>query len=427
MSAHIIFASHHKTGTAVLNDVAQTVAQILELDIEKKLSRSRPGHGSSFHEAPDWSRSLHLYQTFDSDAWRAIVSSRETQSRVRLVHLVRDPVETVISGYWYHCRTGDTGTVPIDSEALVQLDTEDGLEVEAAAVLESTIPEMQAAAGAAKDSDRRVLRLGLEAFTDDWEGTLARVWDFLADSSEMYTEDLRDQFLDLASMATPDPEHVTARHSKEVARQIIAESGAAVWDKVRAARASIGYRELCPGVWRREAKTDQWLDKHCESLWPSPPPLPSPSPPPWPPSPPLLPPPPPYPPPAAPPPAPSPPPSPPPPPHPPPRQPPPPPPLPPPGLAEILLDAATALDATAGWAAASMFAICACAFSLSIGRRRQSDWAAVTQEAPPAHPAGRTAPGKAKWVRAQWPPPKRAVGRHAQSCRACGASAPMSF
>ena len=117
MEEHWIFVSHHKTGTVLLDTFMHAVVlPLLRMSIpgvqfEKKLSRNLPGHGSSYHNPPDWKHSrVHLYHVFDPTAWRAIASAGH---RFRLVHLVRDPVELVVSGYWYHMRTDDLGGVPV--------------------------------------------------------------------------------------------------------------------------------------------------------------------------------------------------------------------------------------------------------------------------------------------------------------------------
>ena len=166
---------------------------------EKHLSRSRPGHGSSYHDPPNWHRyALHQYQAFDAASWSAIANGADGQ-RFLLVHMVRDPLEVVISGYCasaaldlstsesrpasallahpeidgsslsttgYHLRVNDRGVVPIDLEELRGLDTQAGLEFEAAADLPSSLLNMQQATDAYR-GDPRVLTIGLEEVVED--------------------------------------------------------------------------------------------------------------------------------------------------------------------------------------------------------------------------------------------------------------------
>eukprot|EP00928_Gymnodinium_smaydae_P091100 TRINITY_DN747_c0_g2_i1.p1 TRINITY_DN747_c0_g2~~TRINITY_DN747_c0_g2_i1.p1 ORF type:complete len:414 (+),score=32.40 TRINITY_DN747_c0_g2_i1:66-1307(+) len=95
-----VFAMHHKAGTAVGELIALQLCTATGRKIYKYTYRETPA---------DCTRCCHvLVKSYleDFDTWMARVTSN---SNGRFAHLVRNPVEMVISGYVYHWRGSESG------------------------------------------------------------------------------------------------------------------------------------------------------------------------------------------------------------------------------------------------------------------------------------------------------------------------------
>jgi hypothetical protein len=153
----------------------------------------------------------------------------------------------------YHLHSSDTQLVSgVSPKILKALSTEAGLERNAAGTLGSTLPEI-ADALAAMRGDGRVLSIGLESFSDDFDATARRIHAFLtAGRPELASQISRDAFVRATRDAqSPRRNHVNSEPNREHARRIIAAShNTALWDRVRAYRSVFGYVEVCADIWR---------------------------------------------------------------------------------------------------------------------------------------------------------------------------------
>ena len=268
------FASHHKTGTILLDAILEPIKGLFNPKLSYRLYYSH-----HIHESVSWSSDVFKYNLIDGQAWARIAHSGH--SGIRVVHLIREPVELCISGYWYHLRSTDTQFVPGVSPAILERhDTESGLELNTRGTLKSTLPEIRSAVEAMKD-DVRVLTIGLEAFGDDYDLTCKRIYDFLMRGNDEFAKKLPlSRFLRATAVGKhpKNSNHVGDLDEKEVARGIIASStNQELWDNVRAYRKIFGYVEVCPGAWRFHGDP---APQECEPSLRQPPPLLSPAPPP---------------------------------------------------------------------------------------------------------------------------------------------------
>merc|ERR1712224_480824 len=97
-----------------------------------------------------------------------------------MVHLIRDPLQTVISGYWYHLNHGQvdtdfmqTGAAYFKNASLIE-----GLQIEAEAQLEGTLKDMSSALKAS-EGDPDILTMWLEDFAHNYTHAAATMWDHL--------------------------------------------------------------------------------------------------------------------------------------------------------------------------------------------------------------------------------------------------------
>lgn len=264
--SHWFIASHHKTGTYLMFELVAAVANLTQppMHVFKKFGKpdSELSGGHNYHIAPPWdsTNAIVEYSLIDATAWRLLVDGGRS---FKLVHLIRDPLELVISGYWYHRFTGDSQVVPCPGcdghPSLVygNLSVERGLEAEAHAELVSTLPEISSTLQLSYD-DPRVLTMGLEEFSDDFEGAVTRLWRFWATGCDEAL--CRTPLAQVLAAAAPanireDPNatasvHVNTEQRKLTARALINKSHNEVWDKVRALRHPFRYEQQCAGTWR---------------------------------------------------------------------------------------------------------------------------------------------------------------------------------
>lgn len=227
---------HHKTGTMLLQEIESTWEEVLG-QVESVTSRTR--HDFLYSNA-------RRYQCLDVTAFNLL-----KKSDYRLVHVIRDPLETVISGYWYHSESYDTQLVPnTGPQVLKHLSLADGLSHEARSEIQSTLSEMSSVVKATQNNEN-VLTISLEDFVDDFNGTTALMFDFLFGKDHIARQDM----IQKASACDEVGNHIQSNHinSKEnyfKAVQHINQSKDPIWSEVRAFRQELGFFEVAPGHFR---------------------------------------------------------------------------------------------------------------------------------------------------------------------------------
>lgn len=178
----------------------------------------------------------------------------------RLVHVIRDPLEIVVSAYLYHRRVWDTHLVPSNVTPNSHERMSTGLVIEAFAQKRSTLAEITEVL-ARIDDDKNTLTLGLEDFIDDFREASKQSLMFLFPSLLYST---RERILNAtithqkSSVATSS--HVTERHAKAIALHAVEQSNQAIWTEIRGLREVFGYISR-PIGWRcrtRHCKRTKW-------------------------------------------------------------------------------------------------------------------------------------------------------------------------
>lgn len=168
---------------------------------------------------------------------------------------MRDPVGMVISGFLYHNHSTDT--IPFldgapGPELYSHMNLRDGLITEAAAELQSTIPDMLETFETSK-KDHRVLTVRLEDFSSDFDGTTRRIFThFLGPYQDKVVSEL------ITAAAAYDisrwshekkiaSHHIARREVKTVAVQVLesllAEHNPYI-EKIYNLRATMGYKHI---------------------------------------------------------------------------------------------------------------------------------------------------------------------------------------
>ena len=80
------FASHHKTGTILLDAILEPIKGLFNPKLSYRLYYSH-----HIHESVSWSSDVFKYNLIDGQAWARIAHSGH--SGIRVVHLIREPVE----------------------------------------------------------------------------------------------------------------------------------------------------------------------------------------------------------------------------------------------------------------------------------------------------------------------------------------------
>lgn len=258
----LVEATHHKAGSHLLAELSGLPRSLKVIGMPLQVD-DRRGHRwhdpvSSFPVSR-----LRQYWAFDAESYTALVSGTQP---FKLVHLIRDPLEMVISAYWYHLRHNDTqvvlGTGPSE---LQSLDTLAGLEKEAAAEFKYSLAHMLASTQV-MSADPRVRTIAFEDFDDDFNGTVSCLYRFLLrpDHPELgklleeaqvanrrtWTRNTGKTLNLLTDMAAVS---VTRASDRVRALQLISNSSNPVWNQVHAMRALLGYVEIKPGVFRRRS------------------------------------------------------------------------------------------------------------------------------------------------------------------------------
>mmetsp|Transcript_17423 Transcript_17423/g.49693 ORF Transcript_17423/g.49693 Transcript_17423/m.49693 type:complete len:321 (+) Transcript_17423:128-1090(+) len=154
-----LFGAHHKSGTILLHRLALILGRVLEQPVCSVAGLQGPcgSFGSSCWQAAG----ARLW--FDCRLSGASLERARSAAggALRAVHIVRDPMGLVLSGYVYHMRGGDGPHTAV----LRRSSLADGLALEAQTALEGPLREMLTAyQEGAKGGDALVVRL--EEFTN---------------------------------------------------------------------------------------------------------------------------------------------------------------------------------------------------------------------------------------------------------------------
>jgi len=171
----ILIGTHHKTGTVLLRHILREVCPMLQW-------RCSVDDVPTTCRTPEQAQTAGLQLCFQQHAIRLKVQDSPTP--YRFVHVIRDPLETMLSGYQYHLKTTERWALRPDKRFhgksyrshLNSLPLAEGLAAELAHSLKDNLKTMPRVLNRTA-SRRCTLTLRLEDFERDWRGTTARLWD----------------------------------------------------------------------------------------------------------------------------------------------------------------------------------------------------------------------------------------------------------
>eukprot|EP00930_Biecheleria_cincta_P051076 TRINITY_DN3623_c0_g1_i3.p1 TRINITY_DN3623_c0_g1~~TRINITY_DN3623_c0_g1_i3.p1 ORF type:complete len:270 (-),score=16.97 TRINITY_DN3623_c0_g1_i3:467-1276(-) len=171
----MLTGAHYKTGTVLMMELNAALSTTLA-------KRDPAGNATPYY-------SLHEYATefgvgseptalsFHPACEYTYTNITSRSHHFRFVHVIRDPIEMVISGYWYLRRQPDDRglfhevVTRAEREQLLRDDVITGLEIVAQGMLKTTIPDMRGFLKAS-NGDVRVMTIGLEDFDSDFNKRL---------------------------------------------------------------------------------------------------------------------------------------------------------------------------------------------------------------------------------------------------------------
>jgi len=174
----ILIGTHHKTGTVLMRHILRTICPLLNwrcsIDNEPMTCNSA-----------DQARAAGFQVCFLQHGIQ-FKKVQSTERPFRFVHVMRDPMEVVISGYKYHLKTTERWALRPDKryngtsyrQYLNTLSMTDGLRAELKHSMKDALKTMPRLLNRTQDRPC-TLTLRLEDFERDWRGTTARLWDVL--------------------------------------------------------------------------------------------------------------------------------------------------------------------------------------------------------------------------------------------------------
>jgi len=245
-----VLAAHHKSGSTLGKKLAKASRSVLGHEVTVTMWIR---HWRNFSCS-----AMRYYGCMDREAYRLLRSSGRPY---KMVHFVRDPMKLVISAYWYHLREHDVQFVPgTGPRVLGALGTAEGLELEAAAELRSTLQEIREVVEDSS-SDPHVLTIGLEDFYDNFNETTMRIFGFLLGPDHPALGNLLAAAVAVSDPSVPHYDILGPLENRDNplehrqrATDLIKRSKSPVWDQVRALRPAFGYSEAAPGRFRREPR-----------------------------------------------------------------------------------------------------------------------------------------------------------------------------
>lgn len=168
---------------------------------------------------------------------------------LRFVHLVREPVALVVSGYIYHrTHPRDNGGTPMLPQRLAIVNTSDGLDLEARAALRRTLPQMASVVNATR-GDPNVLLLGLEDVAHNFTAAVAAILEHFFSGLATYDATRLVDLIAVTAAPPPPPKasksHVAPVNETRRLHQLVAgvnsKRDPALWNRVTAYRDVFGY------------------------------------------------------------------------------------------------------------------------------------------------------------------------------------------
>jgi len=194
-SRFFLFGAHHKSGTVVMRHLASVQAELLEqppcVDDGCKGGSNRCTNKGSFFVEPDSSSRTYFACSVEDGMISALRrKAAESNTTFRGVHVIRDPLALVVSGYLYHMHSNDH----LPDEAIRRMSIELGIAYEAEYALNVTLKEMLAAYERSQSENgtgyEDVLSVRLEDLmrsSDDYDRTTAAIWNHtIGDMSTPY-------------------------------------------------------------------------------------------------------------------------------------------------------------------------------------------------------------------------------------------------
>jgi len=171
----ILIGTHHKTGTVLLRHILREVCPLLQW-------RCSVDDIPTTCRTPAQAHVAGLQLCFQQHAIRLKV--QDSEKPFRFVHVIRDPLEVVLSGYQYHLKTTERWALRPDKRFkgksyrayLNSLPLPEGLAAELKHSLKDNLKTMPRVLNRTA-SRPCTLTLRLEDFERDWRGTTKRLWD----------------------------------------------------------------------------------------------------------------------------------------------------------------------------------------------------------------------------------------------------------
>lgn len=245
-----LYASHHKSGTELFRNLARYQSLLLGQPPCVNNGCARNGGPCTYKYPSSLTDPAHVYfschlfvkqleaiQKFSGGDWRA-------------VHVIRDPVALVVSGYIYHMRSGNRD-LDGQTAAIRDMPMTEGLRIEAEFALTNAIPQMVNAVQWETDHSKNTLVLRLEEFTRSsqaYDATVRRLYDFLA--GDVFCPQYMAQ---LSQMAVKDDlnrahaapaggfHHVAGKDIKQEVKAALQSIPADLLTKLQDARKQLGY------------------------------------------------------------------------------------------------------------------------------------------------------------------------------------------
>merc|ERR1712217_882697 len=106
--------------------------------------------------------------------------------------------------------------------------------------------------GAATSGENNVTIISLEDFVDDFDGTVAFMFEFLFGKNHPLKHEMcrKARTCDKTRFPDQDPGHINSKENYAKAMTSIDQSQDPVWAEVRRFRQELGFIEKSPGRWR---------------------------------------------------------------------------------------------------------------------------------------------------------------------------------
>lgn len=238
----ILIGTHHKTGTVLLRHILLQVCPLLQW-------RCSIDNNPSTCISSEQARIGGMQLCFLQHGIRFKV--QDTKTPFRFVHVVRDPLEVVLSGYQYHLRTTERWALRPDKRYngtsyrayLNSLPARDGLRAELKHSLKDALKTMPRLLNRTHASPC-TLTVRLEDFERDWRGTTARLWDIFGveDASVATRLDRAIAKHNVYQSAQPRyfNKHVANVTSRSAMRGIVRDTPD-IYSKIQDVRRRLGY------------------------------------------------------------------------------------------------------------------------------------------------------------------------------------------